>query len=50
MNLPKAWEAIAPGTSEKKDVAVGLKIEGLGNSLVVQWLGLRAFTAKGLGN
>ena len=26
------------------------KIPDLGNSLVVQWLGLNAFTAKGLGS
>ena len=26
------------------------KIDNLGNSLVVQWLGLRAFTAEGSGS
>jgi len=31
-------------------VAIRLKWEALGTSLVVQWLGLHAFTAKGVGS
>ena len=58
MTGPGRWPAEPKVQMKKDDVppgpclcaAISLKWEALGTSLVVQWLGLHAFTAKGVGS